>query len=203
MDLSALPPFHPVPITLTGTATLLRPLVASDAAALAEACPPPTTRWFPTPLDTQASWDVAIAAVGTDVAFAIIARDTGAVCGTTRYMAIERAHRRLEIGWSVVGPAWQGRGINSEAKRLLLAHAFDDLGAIRVEFKTDSLNVQSRAALAAIGAAEEGTFRNHMIVAGGRIRHSVYFAIARERWPEVATHLLTRRDQQRAAFANA
>ena len=201
MDLSTLPPFHPAPVTLTGVATVLRPLVPADAPALTTACPPPTTRWFPTPLETEAAWQTAIAGAANDVAFAIVARDTGAVCGTTRYMAIERAHRRLEIGWSVVGPAWQGRGINSEAKRLLLEHAFEVLGAIRVEFKTDSLNTQSRAALAAIGAIEEGTFHNHMIVANGRIRHSVYFAITRERWPEVAAHLNARRDRQLAAFA--
>ena len=95
----------------------------------------------------------------------------------------------MEIGGTWVTPAWQRSAINTEAKYLQLRHAFETLGCIRVEFKTDSLNTQSRQALTRIGAVEEGTFRNHMVMPGGRMRHSVYFSITCEDWAAVKAHL--------------
>ena len=98
----------------------------------------------------------------------------------------------MEIGWTWVTPAWQRTGANVEAKLLMLAHAFERLGCIRVEFKTDSLNQKSRCALTGIGATEEGTLRNHMIVWDGRFRHSVYFSVIESEWPAVKALLLRR-----------
>ncbi len=134
---------------------------------------------------------------GTAVPFVIIEKSTSRVVGSTRYGNIERTHRRLEIGWTWITPHWQRTYVNTEAKYLLLRHAFETLGCIRVEFKTDSLNEQSRKALAGIGATEEGTMRNHMIVAGGRKRHSVYFSVIDSEWPAVKRRLEKRLRQLR------
>ena len=98
----------------------------------------------------------------------------------------------VEIGWTWLTPAAQRTGINTEAKLLMLQHAFETWGCLRVEFKTDSLNIQSRTALKRLGAVEEGIFRNHVICASGRIRHSVYFSITNEEWPAVKQRLIRR-----------
>jgi RimJ/RimL family protein N-acetyltransferase len=126
---------------------------------------------------------------GTALSFVIIEKSTMRAVGSTRYANVAKPHRRLEIGWTWITPHWQRTYVNTEAKYLLLRHAFETLGCIRVEFKTDSRNEQSRKALAGIGATEEGTMRNHMIVPGGRIRHSVYFSIIDSEWPEVKKRL--------------
>ena len=86
--------------------------------------------------------------------------------GSTRFLSIDPPHRRLEIGYTWIAPAWQRTAVNTEAKLLMMTHAFNELGALRVEFKTDSLNEKSRTALLGIGAKEEGTMRNHMVTAG-------------------------------------
>jgi len=126
---------------------------------------------------------------GQVVRFVTIATAIGQPVGSTSYMNIDRQHSRLEIGGTWITPAWQRSPINTEAKYLQLRHAFETLGCIRVEFKTDALNTKSRQAIARLGAVEEGTFRNHMIMPDGRIRHSVYFSITREDWPQVKAHL--------------
>ena len=123
------------------------------------------------------------------LAFAQILRATGEIAGSTSYLAIEPAHRRLEIGATWLNPRHQRTGANTEAKLLLLRHAFEQLGCRRVEFKTDSENKQSRTALARIGATEEGTFRSHMIRPDGGRRDSVYFSVIDEEWPRVRSHL--------------
>ena len=143
---------------------------------------------------------------GTEMPFATILRDGDKVVGSSRYMNIEPRHRRLEIGYTWISPRWQRSAVNTEAKLLMMRHAFDTLGALRVEFKTDSLNDRSRAALAGIGALEEGTMRNHMITYSGRRRHSVYFSVIEEDWPRVrqglegrlARHARVSRDAQAA-----
>jgi N-acetyltransferase len=109
--------------------------------------------------------------------------------GSTSYPNLDPQHRRLEIGGTWITPAWQRSAVNTEAKYLQLSHAFDTLGCIRVEFKTDALNLKSRRALARIGAVEEGTLRNHMVMPDGRLRHSVYFSIVDSEWPTVKAHL--------------
>ena len=94
-------------------------------------------------------------------------------------------NHRVEIGWTWVGREWQRSAINTEAKYLMLRHAFETLGCMRVELKTDSLNERSRNAILRIGAKQEGIFRNHMTTSTGRIRHTVYFSIIDEEWPAV------------------
>jgi len=119
--------------------------------------------------------------------FATVLKGGGAgstVVGSTRFLAIEAKNRRMEIGATWIGRQWQRTRVNTEAKLLMLRYAFETLGCIRVEFKTDSLNERSRRALLRIGATQEGVFRNHLITSDGRIRHSVYFAITAEEWPE-------------------
>jgi N-acetyltransferase len=126
---------------------------------------------------------------GLVVRFVTVAKAIAQPVGSTSYLNIDRQHRRVEIGGTWITPAWQRSAINTEAKYLQLRHAFETLGCIRVEFKTDALHTKSRQALARIGATEEGTFRNHMIMPGGRIRHSVYFSITHDEWPRVKAHL--------------
>jgi N-acetyltransferase len=149
---------------------------------------------------------LAAAEEGTEVPFAIVERSSRRVIGSTRFLSIDPHHRRLEIGYTWIAPAWQRTAVNTEAKLLLLTHAFNALGALRVEFKTDSLNEKSRAALLGIGAKEEGTLRNHMVTDTGRRRHSVYFSVIEEEWPQVRQHLearLTRINAQAQADADA
>jgi RimJ/RimL family protein N-acetyltransferase len=126
---------------------------------------------------------------GTAIPFVTTLKDTEQVIGSTRFANIDRANRRAEIGWTWVGVPWQRSVVNTEAKYLMLRHAFEALGCIRVEFKTDSLNQRSRNALLRINAKEEGTLRNHMLVHDGRYRHSVYFSVIEEEWPEVKADL--------------
>ena len=124
--------------------------------------------------------------------FATVERASGRPIGSTRYLSIDDQHRRLEIGYTWVASGWQRSAVNTEAKLLMLGHAFERLGARRVEFKTDSLNEQSRRALRGIGATEEGTLRNHMISQGGLARHSVYFSVIADEWPRVRDALEAR-----------
>ena len=126
---------------------------------------------------------------GIGFRFATIDKTSGQPVGSTSYLTIDRQHRHLEIGGTWITPSRQRSAVNTEAKYLQLSHAFDTLGCIRVEFKTDSLNVKSKQALARIGAVEEGTFRNHRIMPDGRLRHSVYFSIIDSEWPSVKAHL--------------
>jgi RimJ/RimL family protein N-acetyltransferase len=107
-------------------------------------------------------------------------------------MSIVPEHRRLEIGWTWVARDWQRRGANREAKLLQLTHAFETLGANRVEFKTDSLNEKANPALLGVGATFEGTFRNHMVMPEGRLRHSNYYSVVADEWPEVKARLVAK-----------
>ncbi len=126
---------------------------------------------------------------GMSLPFATIERASGRIVGSTRFGSIDRTNQRLEIGWTWVAREWQRTAINTEAKYLMLSHAFDTLGAIRVELKTDSLNERSRRAILRLGAKEEGTFRKHMMTYSGRIRHTVYFSIIDSEWPAIRTAL--------------
>jgi N-acetyltransferase len=148
-------------------------------------------RWTPAPVETpedmrqyiQAALDCQTA--GSALPFVTVQLETGAIVGSTRFGNIDRANRRVEIGWTWVAPQWQRSFVNTEAKYLMLRHAFEVMKCIRVEFKTDSLNQRSRAALLRLGAKEEGVFRNHMITSTGRYRHSVYYSIVDSEWPDV------------------
>ena len=138
---------------------------------------------------------LANADAGLELPFATVDRSTGRAVGSTRFMSIVPEHRRLEIGWTWLGRAFQRSGLNREAKLLQLAHGFEVLGANRVEFKTHALNHRSRTALAGIGATFEGVFRNHMILPDGSIRHSAYFSVIAEEWPAVKVALIADLDR--------
>jgi len=126
---------------------------------------------------------------GTMLPFVIVERATEKIVGSTRYMNIERQHRKLEIGHTWLARPWQRTAMNTEAKYLLLQHAFESLGCVRVEFKTDVLNDRSRAALLRIGAKQEGILRKHLITQTGRERDSVYYSIIDTEWIEVKKKL--------------
>jgi RimJ/RimL family protein N-acetyltransferase len=127
---------------------------------------------------------------GTERPFATIDLASGRAVGSSRFMSIVPEHRRLEIGWTWIGMAFQRTGSNREAKLLQLSHAFETLGANRVEFKTHARNEQSRNALAGIGATFEGVFRNHTIMPDGSLRDSAYFSVIVEEWPIVKAALV-------------
>jgi RimJ/RimL family protein N-acetyltransferase len=137
--------------------------------------------WIATALDERAA--------GTALPFVIRERITGRVAGSTRFGAYSARHRRVEIGWTWVGVPWQRTAINTETKYLLLRHAFEHLHLLRVEFKTDVLNVRSREAILRLGAREEGILRRHQVTDSGRIRDSVYYAITDADWPVVRAGL--------------
>jgi N-acetyltransferase len=128
---------------------------------------------------------------GASAPYATVLREGGRVIGSTRFGNVTPAHRRVEIGWTWLGPAWQRTGANTEAKYLMLRHAFERWDCVRVEFKTSALNTRSRAALLRIGAVEEGVLRRHMINDDGSLRDSVYFSIIAEEWPAVRRRLET------------
>jgi RimJ/RimL family protein N-acetyltransferase len=132
---------------------------------------------------------------GTEAAFATVV--AGEPVGSTRYLALRPEHRVLEIGWTWLAPAYWQTGANVEAKMLMLEHAFENLGCLRVEFKTDSRNERSRAALTALPAQFEGVFRKHMLVRGGQRRDSAYYSIIDDEWPEVRDNLGLRLDALR------
>jgi RimJ/RimL family protein N-acetyltransferase len=184
------------PVTLEGRYVRMEPLARAHLDGLCAAgLGGDLFRWMPSGVDTpgeMAAWvDVALAEQekGTSLPFATVEAATGRAIGSTRFLAIEPAHRRLEIGSTWIGRPWQRSPVNTEAKLLMLRHAFDSLGANRVEFKTDALNTVSRAAILRLGATEEGTFRRHMIVQGGRVRDTVYFSIVDRDWPGVRDRL--------------
>lgn len=126
---------------------------------------------------------------GTALPFVIVEIESGSAIGSTRFGNYERADRRIEIGWTWIGRPWQRTAVNTEAKLLLLTHAFETLGMRRVELKTDVLNQQSRRAILRLGATEEGIFREHMVTSRGRIRDSIWFSILAREWDAVKARL--------------
>jgi RimJ/RimL family protein N-acetyltransferase len=190
------------PVVLEGRHVRLEPLTRAHCAGLCEVgLDQELWRWIPVPVQTPEQMaeyvETALTeqASGVALPFAQIEKATGRVIGSTRYGNIERLHHRVEIGWTWVSLAWQRTAVNTESKYLLLRHAFETLGCMRVELKTDSLNAKSRAAILRIGAREEGTFRNHMITSSGRIRHTVYFSIVDAEWPDVRSRLERRMNE--------
>jgi N-acetyltransferase len=184
------------PVTLEGRHARLEPLAKAHLAGLAEVgLDEELWRWIPTAVRTREEMAAYIETAldeqrrGVSLPFAIVEKATGRAIGSTRYGNIDRTHHRVEIGWTWVAREWQRTAINTEAKYLLLKHAFESLRCMRVELKTDSLNERSRTAILRIGAKEEGIFRNHMITASGRIRHSAYYSIIDSEWPGVKARL--------------
>ncbi len=194
-------PFQPV--TLEGDHVRLEPLSLAHHAALCAVgfdediwCW--TTSHVTTPDEMRAYIETALKwqADGPALPFAIVDRSSGTAIGSTRFANADLANRRAEIGWSWLGRQWQRTAANTESKYLLLRHGFETLRLMRVEFKTDSLNERSRAALLRIGAKEEGTLRNHMVHWSGRIRHSVYYSVIDGEWPAVKAGLETKLGRQ-------
>jgi RimJ/RimL family protein N-acetyltransferase len=188
-----------LPVALEGHHVRLEPLTNAHLSGLAEiGLDEELWRWIPTQVRTAEEMAAYIETAlqeqkrGVSLPFAILEKASGRVIGSTRYGNIDRPHHRVEIGWTWVAREWQRTSVNTEAKYLLLRHAFESLGCIRVELKTDSLNEKSRAAILRIGAQQEGILRNHMITASGRIRHTVYFSIVDSEWPAVKARLESR-----------
>ncbi|NND71376.1 MAG: GNAT family N-acetyltransferase [Rhodothermales bacterium] len=127
----------------------------------------------------------------TSFPFVTVEIETGRVIGSTRFMNINRQHRRVEIGCTWIGTSWHRTGLNREAKYLMLQAAFEDLQFDRVEFKTDMLNDQSKTAIRRLGGVEEGVLRHHVVTRSGRVRDTIYFSILRSEWAAVKRDLET------------
>ncbi|HTL52193.1 MAG TPA: GNAT family protein [Planctomycetota bacterium] len=199
-----LPPFTPRPVTLDGRFVRLEPLAESMAEPLFHAGRDPDIwKYLPraplTSVDDTRAWIVEalkLVPSGSQIPFAIVPKIPGLdgsppnqPGGSSRYIDIRAADRGLEIGWTWVGTPWQRTAVNTEAKLLLMRHAFETLGAIRVQLKTDLRNVRSQNAIERIGAKREGILRKHVILWDGYIRDTVMFSVTREEWPEVQRRL--------------
>lgn len=189
----------PAPVSLHGSLVTLEPLTLARLAALADiGLDPELWRLQPRAItsvaDMQEYIEQALAEQAREASlpFVIVRRADQAVIGSTRFMDINPAHRRLEIGATWLTRDAQRTGANVEAKLLLLRHAFETVGVQKVVFKTEALNTQSRTAILALGAAEEGTFRRHLIAENGRMRDMVYFSLLDSEWPGVRSHLQAR-----------
>ncbi len=191
-----------VPVTLTGRRIRLEPLAEHHLDDLARvAFDAPIWRWInAVPMDDAGlrAWldtTLANAAAGSEVPFATVYLEESRAIGSTRFMSIAPEHRRLEIGWTWVGTAYQRTGANREAKLLQLTHAFETLGAERVEFKTHARNLASRAALLGIGATFEGVLRHHTIMPDGSNRDSAFYGVLAGEWPGVKARLGAKLDR--------
>ncbi len=152
-------------------------------------------QWIPTPVRNREEMRQFVETAldererGVSQPLATLLRDTGQVVGSTRFANMDLNNRRVEIGWTWIGVPWQRTAVNTEAKYLMLCHAFETLGCQRVELKTDALNSRSRQAILRLGAKEEGILRKHMVAYSGRVRDTVYFSILDDEWPSVKARL--------------
>jgi N-acetyltransferase len=206
--LNIVTPITVTPITLEGSVVRLEPIFREHAEALWRAAGNSVDdifQWIPYRMklreDFVVATDKALAEQerGESVVFVTVERSSGQVIGSTRFMNIDGANRRLEIGSTWIAPAWQRTAVNTEAKYLMLRHAFEVWRCMRVELKTDALNQRSRNAILRIGAKEEGTLRRHVITWTGRVRDSVYFSILDSEWPEVKAMLEARLARKHAS----
>jgi RimJ/RimL family protein N-acetyltransferase len=184
------------PVVLQGERVRLEPLSEAHVDDLMLVAMDPTLwRWTlarPTDREGLLAWirtAVANREAGQEMPFATIDLASDRAVGSSRYMSIVPEHRRLEIGWTWLGGAYHRGGANKEAKYLQLRHAFETLGANRVEFKTDAMNERANPALLGIGATFEGGFRDHMIMPEGRLRTSNYYSVIKPEWPDVKARL--------------
>jgi RimJ/RimL family protein N-acetyltransferase len=189
---------------LHGRLVVLEPLTRAHAPGLrAAARDPEIWRWTIAPAHDDAGFErwleaaLAAAEAGTEAPYAILRRETGEAVGSSRYLSLRREHRGLEIGHTWHSRDVWGTGVNVEAKYLLLHHAFEELGCLRVEFKTDARNERARAALEALPARFEGVFRKHMLVRGGERRDSAWYSVIDEEWPAVRANLERRLSRKR------
>ncbi len=187
------------PITLEGTQVRLVPLSMDHLDGLcAVGLDPDLWRWIPQQvLDRQGMQAYVELALeeqrrGVSLPFATTLKSTGEVIGSTRYMNIDLKNRRVEIGATWIGKSWHRSAVNTEAKYLMLRHAFETLHCARVELKTDALNERSRNAILRLGAKQEGILRRHVLTDTGRMRDTVYFSILDHEWPEIKSRLESR-----------
>ena len=195
------------PVTLTGLVVRLEPLAVAHVTHLAANGQDESTwQYIPyPPVHSEAdmlAWVndmLARQAHGTDLPFAVVHLETGQAIGATRYMDIRPANRGLEIGGTWYAPAYRRTAVNTEAKYLLLSHAFETLGCVRVQLKTDVRNERSQRAIERIGAQKEGVLRHNVIMPDGYRRDSVYYSILAEEWPAVRARLEARLGRTAAA----
>jgi N-acetyltransferase len=185
---------------LEGELVRLEPISLDHEDGLWEASRDPRTwRWLSveqpqTRAELRAYLDAALAnaADGTEMPLVTVRREDDRVLGSTRFLALRPEHRSVEIGWTWLHPDAWGTGANVEAKLLMLEHAFQQLGCLRVELKTDAANERSRGAMAALPAQFEGIHRKHMLVRGGVRRDSAWYSVLDDEWPAVRANLLRR-----------
>jgi N-acetyltransferase len=184
------------PCTLEGRLVRLEPMRSGHLDALCAAGLDPdlwrlTVTRIATADDMRRYIDAALAeqGEGTTLPFVTVWRATGQVIGSTRFANAALPHRRVEIGWTWLARPWQRSGANADAKYLMLRHAFETWGLVRVELKTSTLNQQSRGAMKKLGAVEEGVLRRHMINEDGSPRDSVFYSILADEWPRVKAGL--------------
>jgi len=201
VDVASLPPFDPRPVTLQGRLVRLEPLTMDHLPALTEVAADPDiwtwlSVWPPADPAGRASFmrgwmETALAHQqrGEAIPWATIDLRTGRCVGTTRYLNIRKEHRCVEIGWTWLHSSAHRTGLNTEAKLLQLIHAFDTLGALRVEWRTDERNKRSWNAIERLGAIYEGTMRFHMIRADGTMRNTAGFSAIRPEWPAIRARL--------------
>jgi RimJ/RimL family protein N-acetyltransferase len=186
------------PFTLSGEHVRLEPLRAEHAPLLwriAKDHLADLFQWIPYQLRSLEDFQEFNRSVleeqsrGVSLPFATFELKSNHIIGTTRFMNMDLANRKVEIGSTWIAPPWQRTVVNTEAKYLMLCHAFETWKCLRVELKTDALNQRSRNAILRLGAREEGTLRKHMLTWNGRQRDSVYFSILDSEWPHVKARL--------------
>ncbi|HZQ18556.1 MAG TPA: GNAT family protein [Terriglobales bacterium] len=191
---------HPAisPFSLEGTHVRLEPFRPEHADLLWEVAKDhlgDLFRWIPYKLEVLDDFRAFNKQVlheqdrGVSVPFATFEKAKNCIAGTTRFMNMDLLNRKVEIGSTWIAPAWQRTSVNTEAKYLMLRHAFENWKCLRLELKTDAMNQRSRQAILRLGAKEEGVLRKHMLCWDGRQRDSVYFSILDTEWPEVKARL--------------
>ena len=194
-------PFDVQPLTLEGSSVRLEPFRREHWQPLWEIAKDSVEdifRWIPYSMRTPQEFEqwagkaLAEQERSESLVFTTVERASNKIVGSTRFMNIDRANRRVEIGSTWIAAAWQRTAINTEAKYLMLRHAFETWQCVRVELKTDGLNQKSRNAILRIGAKEEGTLRKHLLTWTGRYRDTIYFSILDSEWPDVKTRLETK-----------
>lgn len=187
---------HIEPVTLSTDRLILRPMTLDDVPAIAEAVSDgalwekkTTTVPRPEAVEDYVRKALDLRAAGTQLPFTTVLRDGERVVGSTRYMNIDAANDRLEIGTTWIARSWQRSFVNTHAKFLMLRHAFESLGCNAVELRTHALNEQSRTAIERLGAKLDGILRSHMIMPDGHIRDTAVYSITRSEWPAVKAAL--------------
>ena len=184
------------PVTLEGDFVRLEPLSSAHAETLFEiGSDPDIWRWTTSVIENLADMKIYVAEAlemqkrGEAVPFVTIDKDSGEIVGSTRFGHIDVSNKRVEIGWTWINPKWQRTYINTEAKLLMLTHAFESWKCVRVEIITDVLNERSRTAILRLGAKEEGVLRQHMVLKTGRLRDTVVHSIIDSEWSEIKKNL--------------